>query len=568
MRILFIHPPPWQIPAPDQERKEFSFPPPLAGEHLKVIDLDYLSVPYGLLSLSAQAKRAGHKAIVLNMSNFLWETVEDIIRNNPADVYGISCMTLNRRGMAAVAECIKKHHPEAHVTVGGPHVTALPRETLEHYPFIDSVAIGEGEMTLLDLLDRLQKGESLEGMPGIMWRNADGLHEGPPRERIADLDSLVQPQELYPTDVIMTSRGCPGKCTFCASSTIWGRRLKFLSVGKVLDSIELAVRKHGLRALAIKDDTFTSAKSRALEICRGIRERGLNFLWSCDTRVDYLNEELLYEMRLSGCQRISVGVESANRDILANICKRITPEQVIEATEMARKYGFQIRYYMIVGNRGETLQTYKESCDFIEKARPNKSVFSILSAVPGTGDWEFLQSGGMKSDIFFTSDVPQFEFFAGDLKDRDAIWNDVRDNSFRDHWEYGVADRRRVLKHLPGHHAALMEMAEALFRAGKLKDSLAYLMQSLQSGYPLPGLGLNLLAAISAAAGDLHAARVHLDNAMRDYPFTVLKRNRETLEKALAKGHSGVLRLDPSTEFEITLRLEQPMYPTLEEHVT
>ncbi|WP_147821051.1 B12-binding domain-containing radical SAM protein [Salidesulfovibrio onnuriiensis] len=567
MRVILIHPPPWQIPAPGQDTGAFTFPPPLAGEELKIVDLDFLSIPYGLLSLSAQAKKAGHKVAVLNMSNFLWDTVEDVIRNNPADVYGITGMTLNRRGMAAVAQCVRKHHPEAHVTVGGPHVTALPRETLEHYPFIDSVAIGEGEMTLLDMLERMEEGRSLEGVPGLMWRDENGFHEGPERERIADLDSLVLPHELYPVDVIMTSRGCPGKCTFCASSTIWKRRLKFISVERVLDMIELAVKKHGLRALAIKDDTFTAAKGRALDICRGIRERGLNFLWSCDTRVDYLDEEILYEMRLAGCQRISVGVESANREILANICKRITPEQVIEATNMARKYGFQIRYYMIVGNRGETLETYRESCEFIEKARPNKSVFCILSAVPGTADWEFLEMGGMKKDIFFDSDVASFEYFAGDLKDRDAIWEDVVGNALRDHWAYGVLDRQRVLQRLPGHHAALVEMAEALYRKGRMDQAVSFLKQGLEAGYPLPGLGMNLLACISASAGDLNAARAHLDNALRDYPFTVVKRNLETLNRAMRQGHSGPLELDPSTDFEITLRIEQPIYPTTESFV-
>lgn len=567
MRVMLIHPPPWQIPAPGQDTSTFGFPPPLAEEDLRVIDLDYLSIPYGLLSLAAQMRQAGHQVIVLNMSNFLWDTVENIIRHNQADVYGVTCMTLNRRGMAAVAQCAKKHHPEAHVTTGGPHVTALPRETLEHYPFIDSVTVGEGEVTMLDLLDRLQKGHSLEGTPGLLWQNEEGIHAGPERERIKDLDSLVLPHEQYPTDIIMTSRGCPGKCSFCASRTIWGRKMKFLSVNKVLDMFELAVRKHGLRSLAVKDDTFTAAKGRALEICQGIRERGLNFLWSCDTRVDYLDEELLYEMRLSGCQRISVGVESANRDILANICKRITPDQVMEATEMARKYGFQIRYYMIVGNRGETVETYRESCDFIEKARPNSSVFSILSAVPGTGDWEFLEMGGMKSDIFFDSDVPQLEYFAGDPEDRDIVWAEVAGNHMRDHWSYGVWEREQVLDVLPGHSAALMELGEALFREGRYTEALASLKKSFEAGYPLPGLGLNLLACIVAAAGDLSSATQHLERAAQDYEFSVVKRNRKLLAEKIAHGHTGPLQLDPCTDFEIALRLEQPIYPTTQEFV-
>ena len=114
----------------------------------------------------------------------------------------------------------------------------------------------------------------------------------------------------------MTSRGCPWACTFCGAETSWGRGFRGNSVDYVLDALEARARRLPVKMIQIKDDTFTTNKKRVLELCRGIRERKLKFLWSCDTRVDVLNEELLYEMRLAGCQRLSLGVESGSQPIL------------------------------------------------------------------------------------------------------------------------------------------------------------------------------------------------------------------------------------------------------------
>ncbi len=151
----------------------------------------------------------------------------------------------------------------------------------------------------------------------------------------------------------------------------------------VLDALEHATARARVKMLQIKDDTFTTNKKRVLELCRGIRDRKLKFLWSCDTRVDVLNEELLYEMRQAGCQRLSLGVETGSPTILKNIDKKITIDEIVAAAEMAKKYGVHVRFYMMLGNRGETVQTFRETLDFLARAKPHTVHLLVPLGVPG-----------------------------------------------------------------------------------------------------------------------------------------------------------------------------------------
>ena len=553
MRIALFHAPPWQIPDPGIPWDHYPMGPPRGYEHDGIRNMDYLSVPYGLLSIAAQAMRAGHQVEVINLSGHRWSSVEAVVAHTSADIYGMTCLTVNRRGVAAVAQCIKDHHPSAHVTVGGPHVTALPLETLAHYPAIDSVVKGEGEATFLELVTRLEQGAPLDGMPGLALRTSGVPTLGPVRERIADLDELALPQEYFPIDAVVSARGCPGRCSFCAGQTIWGGKVRFHSVRRIMDMLHLAVGKYGLTSLAFKDDTFTASQKRAIEVCRAIRRSGLNFHWSCDTRVDHLDDELLREMRLAGCQRISLGVESANRDILARIAKRITPEMVVRATELARRYGFEIRYYMIAGNRGETLATYQESLDFIAEARPNEASFCLLSAFPGTLEFELLQEYGLSTDVFFDNDFPELEVFGGRPEDRDTIRNAVLEQHTRTIWRYGSEDRRRVLRELPELPAAHFDLATALMEEGEADEAAVSLERAASMGFPVFGLLENGRACLAQLRGDPEGARLHLEQGLTIYDHAVIRDNLVSL----AAGRP----LCPRGPFEITLPDIQPILP-------
>jgi len=550
MRIVLLYPPQNAAPAPRPGGPVDTSDPSL--------------IPYGLLSLAAQARRDGHHVKVLNLAGFAWADVEAAIAALPADVYGLTCFTSNRAGVAAAAECVRRHHPNAHIVVGGPHVSALPAETLRHWQAVDTVVIGEGERTFAELLARLGAAAPTAGLAGTAWRGDEGVRLGPPRERIADLDALTPVHEHFPYALLLTSRGCPGQCTFCASSTMWGRRVSFHGVRYVVDSIEQALSRLPAPTMLIKDDTFTVRRRRALEICREIRRRGVRFLWSCDTRADAVDEELLREMRLAGCQRISLGVESADPAVLENIRKRITPEQVLRARERAARFGLRVRFFMMAGNRGETPEAFRRSVEFLQAARPDEYVFSILSVLPGTEEYERLRRAGhIGPETFFEGDFVEYwrpppQAIMDELVSRHCGLKTLGPARAAEHW-------RGVLARLGDLPAAHVDLGAALFREGDLDAAEHHLRRAIGLGYPLPELAENYLAGITGRRGDLAGMRRILRRAAdREHAHPLVAANAEALTAWLADGgrRSGrKLNLAMNHDFAPVLPPVQPIAP-------
>lgn len=198
MNIVLLYPPPWKI-------SEHGDPPYPIGEGAPagfngdaVLSGDFTQTPYGLLSLAAQLLRAGLRVSVFNLSNCPWPKVEKLIhRLVDVNLFGLSCLTANRRGMAMLVRFIRRVHPAARIVVGGPHVSALPLATLEHVPEIDVVVISEGERTFLEIVDRMQGAEVIDDLPGTAWRSGARCQVGPPPIPIKDLDTLASPVHYY-----------------------------------------------------------------------------------------------------------------------------------------------------------------------------------------------------------------------------------------------------------------------------------------------------------------------------------------------------------------------------------
>lgn len=523
-------------------------------------------MPYGLLSLAAQALRAGHHVDVLNLSTFPWREVELVLASRPADLFGLSCLTINRRGVMALATLLRQLHPVAHIVVGGPHATALPHQLLAHCPAVDTVVLGEGEQTFLELIQRLETGSPLTDLAGSVTRDQGSIHVGPQREPIQDLDALVSPLESFASHILLTSRGCPGQCTFCNSQTMWTRKVRFHSPPYVLEMLERAVSKHGLRVLSIKDDTFTAHRQRAMAICRGIQERKLDFVWSCDTRADAVDEDLLMAMRRAGCRLLSLGVESGSPEILRTIRKRITPQQVLQATRLAKKYGFQVRFYMMWGNRGETRQTVQQSLDLIQAAKPNQVLFTLLSIYPGTEEFALLlQDKTLAEEVFVTEDVPTLKWFLGDSRDFKEIRDEIRRFDRQvDFWHYGIDDCKQIVDRLPSLHEAHLDLAAASCRAGRPDLAEQHARTALEMHYPLPGLAVNILGCVAASRGQFAAARAHFAEARRLYPHAIALENAAALDDWLARGGPASgrpLLLRPDTAFETRWLERQPEKP-------
>ncbi len=502
MKIVLLYPPPWKIgvDCPPEEG-------PPEGYREGDLDADFHQTPYGLFSLGAQALRAGHEVKVVNLSSWAWPRVEEVVERLDAPLWGMSCWTANRRGVRMVAELIKKKHPKAHVVAGGPHVTPLPREVLRYFTAVDTACVGESDATFLELADRISRGAPTENIAGTYFRRGTEVVEAPERAAIKDLDDLASVQSYFDTHILMTSRGCPWNCTFCGAETSWGRGFRANSVDYVLDAMESVLSRLPVKMIQIKDDTFTTHKKRVLELCKGIRERKLNFFWSCDTRVDLLTDELLKEMRLAGCQRLSLGVESGSQRILDAIDKKITVAEILESTRLAKKYGIKVRYYMMLGNRGDTQETFRETLDFLEKARPHEYLFSCLSIYPGTRDFDDAEKKWLDRNVYFTETFQELKT-PFDMSEEDtAVMNEwfMHNSGLRTMHTDEVADYEHILAELGDYHAAHMDLGAAYYRVGQLELAEKHVKRAQELGYPLPGLAYNHLACIAKARGDLDA---------------------------------------------------------------
>jgi len=257
---------------------------------------------------------------------------------------------------------------------------------------------------VVGLLRRLADNRDLAGLAGAAVRCHGRVTLGPPRSFLGQLDQLGPPWRHFDYGFVITSRGCPADCTFCSSPSLWGRKVRFRSPENVLDELEELVRGRGHRFLNVKDDTFTAHKNRVLAICRGIEARDLVFRWCCDTRVDLVSEELLAAMRRAGCVRVNLGIESGSPQVLQEINKRIDLDEAVRVTALARRLGLEVRYYLILGSRGETPQTVYQTLAFLERARPTHYLIHGLAIYPGTADFRLAtQRGLLSADSYFGS---------------------------------------------------------------------------------------------------------------------------------------------------------------------
>lgn len=559
MKIVLLYPPPWKIVEPGKRPYATEGAPQGIDPSLPVTtDVDTLTCPNGVLSLAAQAMDAGHEVSTYNLYDFPWGNIEALVEVLDADVFGLSCFTGNRRGMAALAALLRERHPQAHITVGGPHVTALAKETLRYVPAIDTVVIGEGEATFADLVQRLEDGKPVAGLPGLASREGDDIIVGPPRQAV-ELDTLTAASKFFPSRIVLTSRGCPFNCSFCGSEAIWGRKVRYHSVDYTLDMLQTLVEEHGLRMLAIKDDTFSANRKRATAICQGIIDRGINFLWSCDTRANCVSDEVLRMMRLAGCQRVSIGVESADPDVLETIGKRITPEQTLEATRLAQKYGMHVRYYMILGNRGETHETLETNLNFIREARPNEVLTYLLTLLPGTEEYTL---SGLPDDFYFTTDLPVLQRYLGDpaVGPRVVKWLSKGGSSFRP-WRYGVADRRAVLDIFPEHHATHFDLGVAYAEAGQFEEAETFLCRAGEMDFPIPALIANNRAVIAFQQGKMEQAASLLEEAQESMYLQAAAINAYKLNQWRDAREEGPLPTLDLSSWQALVNPAQPVLP-------
>jgi radical SAM superfamily enzyme YgiQ (UPF0313 family) len=368
-------------------------------------------LPIGLCSLYAILREKGYRAILANLSGMPDNRIKGLLSDEQPDIVALSMWTHNRHETAALVKTVRTLLPAAIICLGGGHASHCADEVLAELPEANLVIFGEGELTLLELVDLAEKGADWSGIAGIVTRVDGTSRWNAKRERIADLDSLPFPSgwldEAVGVDLvrqpefISSSRGCPAACRFCSSPNFWGRQVRYRSPVSVVDEICSIRDRFGLIYISIRDDTFTADKRRTIAFCQELINRRVNILWNCQSRVEVVDEETLIWMKRAGCECIQLGVESGSEKILELLGKKITPDQVKRAAELVHRIGLNLSVYLITAIPGETDEDRQATIALLKAIKPQDAQVSPLAYYPGTALYnEAVATGHTGAEIF------------------------------------------------------------------------------------------------------------------------------------------------------------------------
>lgn len=390
-----------------------------------------VSPPFSLMYLSAALKSRGLDAHLLDncferaamrsgSNGNPLATLVARIREHRPDLLGMTLFSRELGDMSHLCTRLKRELPETTLVLGGPHPTARPLETLAQVPGCDVVVRGEAELVLIDMVTALQEGRSLATVPGIAYREADGRPvQTAPGDVPQDLDSLPFPDRegvldqyrnrtyssfVYgsPSDLLMTSRGCPFQCRFCFKVCVQYRSRSAENVLAEIDWVMDHVRPVSIQFM---DDSFTIQRPRAHAILDGLIERRYPLRIKVRSRVNAVDEPLLRKMKRAGVDTIVFGLESGSQTMLDAFDKRTKVRQNIEACRMARRAGLHCLGDMILFYPGETRETLEETRRFIGSANPTAVKFYVLSPLPQTQVYEDAKANGTLVGDWNTDDA-------------------------------------------------------------------------------------------------------------------------------------------------------------------
>ncbi|MBU4013917.1 MAG: B12-binding domain-containing radical SAM protein [Proteobacteria bacterium] len=368
----------------------------------------------GLLMLGAVLRKSGHRVRMVDASALgltYEETIEEIKKNQP-DIIGLTAVTPSIDRTVKLAYMIKRIYPFVPIVIGGPHFTAVPQKTMKDYPVFDYGVIGEGEHTIVDLVETLASGRTPSTVPGVAIRENGKIFFSPPRAPVKDIDALPFPAwdlldgfphnyhpalfkyKRLPSTHIISSRGCPSKCIFCDTS-VFSRRIRFHSPEYILELVDYLVKKFNIKEIIFEDDQFLLKKKRVEKICEGILRSKWNITWSCSGRVNSVNDlKFLKLMKHSGCWQINYGIESGNQRILDFAKKEITIDQIEKAVRLTHKAGILSKGYFIFGLPYETEDTMQNTIEFAKSIPLDDISIFMLTPFPGSEMYDIAEQHG------------------------------------------------------------------------------------------------------------------------------------------------------------------------------
>ncbi|MCX5781156.1 MAG: cobalamin-dependent protein [Elusimicrobia bacterium] len=434
------------------------------------------------------------------------EIAEHIRRVSP-DVVGVSCLfAAIEKDTINVCRIVKEIDPDITTVVGGAHAGANAVKLIEQNPSIDFVIQGEAEVTFRELVSKIENGNAFSELDGIAYRENNTTRLIPKTRYIEDLDSLPFPARhmfdmnkyfekasahssfvLSPYTQVITSRGCPFKCTFCALGNHWGSKQRMRGAKNVLDEIEFLVNTYHIKELQFEDDNLTADKKRALEIFGGIIERKLDIIWVVPSgmAVASLDEELLVKMKASHCYSVTLAIESGSQWVLSKLIRKpVNLKKVPDLVKTVRRVGLEVKGFFIIGYPDETKETVRETIQYAKKLELDWAIFSLASPIPNTEMYKTcVEKGYFKEKdfdpvrSFYSSFINTPEFTSKELMEiREEAIIDINFRNNPNLIKYDVnkaiENFKQVLRYYPHFDFANFYLGEAYLKKGEKEKAL------------------------------------------------------------------------------------------------
>lgn len=377
-----------------------------------VVERPWISTqPLGLAYVAARLRQEGFRVEVIDGYSLGMSAaaVREAIAASRPDIFGVSSLTPQWPDAAALAAIAREVDPGLTVVVGGPHVTALPLEAVATAG-VDIAVIGEGEEAMVELCRVVADGGRFEDVAGIVIsRDGQGVATAA-RERNYDLDRIPFPAHAllpgtefynpFPSwgkggnySSMISGRGCPYDCSFCDVTAQQGKRYRLRSARNIVDELTWLKQTYAIKTFSFRDPSVVCKRSRLLEMCRLMDQRGLDMAWTCSARANEVDREMLTVMKQAGCRLVQYGIEVGNPGLLQKI-KKVTREQVVAAVRDTRLAGLAAHGYFLFGFVDETPENIEETIAFALELDLDSAGFGLMVPFPGTAEFERYEQEG------------------------------------------------------------------------------------------------------------------------------------------------------------------------------
>ncbi len=442
-----------------------------------ITDIANRMVPQGLLSIAAYLSKQGHDVFVYDClgpdaSTDLQKQVQTILAYQPQMV-GFSATTSSFPDAADLAQCIKKHSSDITTVCGGVHVSALEGKLFHDYPVFDFLVPGEGEETIAELAAGFDPAD----IKGLIWKSKEEIITNEPRPKIADLDSLPFPayEKLkgFPHDyhlplfsyintpgaTMITSRGCMYQCSYCDRS-VFKKGFRYNSAAYIYEHMKYLHEQFEVRHINIYDDLFTANRQRMVDLCEKLSRRPLGIHFNCAVRVGYADDDLLKMLKDAGCLMVSLGIESADPEMLARHKSGVSLDDVRDTVQRIQKASLRAKGLFMMGLPGETEESIRRTSDFIIALGLDDMNMAKFTPFPGAPLWSTIKEEGTFNEDWRLMNCLNFVFVPKSIDSKERL-----DQLYNEHVKRFYSDaawRKKFRQRLWQHRKSLMYLLRHL----------------------------------------------------------------------------------------------------------